>query len=93
MLIVTSGRAGATLYNKKNNKVYKCPAFTNTVVDKVGAGDTMMSISALCCEKKLNNNVNLFISSIAAVQAVNTIGNKNQINKVNLLKTINHMLK
>lgn len=93
ILIVTSGRAGVTLYSKKNRKIYKCPAFTSTVVDKVGAGDSMMSICALCCESNLNPSINLFVSSIAAVQAVNTIGNKNKLDKVKLLKEINHTLK
>ena len=43
-LIVTMGNKGCLLYDRKNNKFHECPAFANKVVDKVGAGDTMLSL-------------------------------------------------
>ena len=40
-----------------------------------------------------NNGHLIFISSIAAAQSVETIGNSSPVNKVKLLKTISHLLK
>lgn len=91
-LIVTQGKLGAFMINKKN-KLIKCPAFTHDPIDKIGAGDTLLSLLSLCQFKKLDSELSLFLSSIAAAKSADTIGNKTPINKLNILKTILHLLK
>ena len=51
-IIVTRGKEGALSYNKSKKKYDYCQAFANTVVDKIGAGDAMLSIIALCLKNK-----------------------------------------
>ena len=51
-MIVTRGKEGALIYNKKDNKLNSCAAFADTAVDKIGAGDAMLSIASLCLKKK-----------------------------------------
>ena len=46
-LIVTKGESGSILYNKKINKYFYADAFAKKVVDKIGAGDTMLSCWSL----------------------------------------------
>ena len=46
-LIVTSGQKGAKIFNKKNSKIISCPAFSDYSVDKIGAGDSILSISSM----------------------------------------------
>ena len=92
-LIVTRGREGALIYNKKENKFNSCVAFAETALDKVGAGDAMLSITALCLKNKFSRDLSLLIGSLAAAQSTETFGNKHSVNKIKILKTLEHLLK
>ncbi len=91
-LVVTRGSSGAILYNAKFKKFYYSDAFTDRVVDKVGAGDAMLSTIALCLYKKIDCNLSLLISSLCASQSVSSIGNKKAIDKNILIKELEHYL-
>ena len=92
-VIVTQGSSGATFYSKKINKFYFSPAFSSKVIDKVGAGDAMLAISAMCLKENLDTNLLLLFGSLAASQVVETIGNSKIVNKIEILKSINYILK
>ncbi len=92
-LIVTKGNEGSILYNKKDNKYNFCDAFAEKAVDKIGAGDAMLSIIALCLKLGFDKDLALLTASLAAAQSVETIGNKESVNKIKLLKSLNHILK
>ena len=92
-LIVTKGSDGAILYDKKNNKFDYCPAFATKMVDKVGAGDAMMSIISLALRKKIDLSLSLLIGSLAGAQSVETIGNSISISKKMILKNLQHLMK
>ncbi len=92
-LIVTLGGSGSILYNYKKNKIYYADAYAKNIVDKIGAGDTMLSLIAPCLNSKIDIDVSLLISSLAAAQSVENIGNKNSIKKVNILKNLENILK
>jgi sugar/nucleoside kinase (ribokinase family) len=62
-------------------------------VDKVGAGDAMLSISALAIKQNLEPELVLFLSSIAAAISLKTIGNKISVDINELDKIIQYMLK
>ena len=91
-LAVTRGSEGAILYYNRKNLFYNTVAYADTVIDKVGAGDAMLSILSLCLFKKIDIDLSLLIASFCAVQSVKTIGNKSSLNKLNLLKDIFHFL-
>ena len=92
-LIVTLGGKGSVLYNKKKNKYFYMDAFAHKIVDKVGAGDTMLSFIGPCLKSKINSDTALLISSLAAAHSVETIGNKHSISKIKILKTVENILK
>ena len=92
-LIVTMGQEGARLYNRKNNKFYNMEAFATKVVDKIGSGDTMLALLALCLKTRLNKYLSLLVASLAASQAVGNIGNKFLVDEIKLKKSIEHILK
>ena len=92
-LIVTQGSSGSVLYNKKDKKFNSCEAYAKTSVDKIGAGDAMLSIIALCLKSKFNGELALLAASLAAAHSVETIGNKEAINKTQILKTLDNILK
>ncbi|MBT3465256.1 hypothetical protein HN451_09770, partial [archaeon] len=53
-LVVTKGIKGSVLFNKKQNKFYYCDSFSKSAIDKIGAGDTMLSLISLCLKNKIN---------------------------------------
>jgi hypothetical protein len=52
-----------------------------------------LALLSICLYSKINDDLALFIGSLAAAQSVETIGNSQPVNKVTLLKTISHLLK
>ena len=80
-IIVTMGASGSVLYCKKEKKFYYADAYAHKTVDKVGAGDTMLSL------------IGPSIGSLGAAQSVETIGNKETVNKLKILKTLESILK
>ena len=91
-LCVTEGKKGAFIINK-DLKIYKCPAFLDKPIDKIGAGDAYLSLISLCKYKKIDTNLSNYLASIGAAKSANTLGNKSPIKKFEMLKMISHMLK
>ena len=92
-LVITSGSSGAFIYNSKTKEIFTCPAFASSVVDKVGAGDTMLSIIALLAKLKSHHLLTLFIGSLAGAISVEEVSNKVPLNKVKLFKYVEHIIK
>ncbi len=92
-LVVTRGTDGSILYNKKDKKFNLCAAYAKNSVDKIGAGDAMLSIIALCLKSGFDRDLALLTASLAAAQSVETIGNKEPVNKTKILKTLENILK
>jgi rfaE bifunctional protein nucleotidyltransferase chain/domain len=91
-LIITKGKDGVVLY-KNDFKPIFCPAFVSQSIDKVGAGDAMLSISSLAINQGLDSELVLFLGSIAAAISVKNVGNKVSVNINDLVRIIEHMLK
>ena len=70
-----------------------CEAFADNAVDKIGAGDAMLSIIALFFKCGFTKELSLLCGSLAAAQSAETIGNKETVSKTKILKTLEHMLK
>ena len=58
-LIVTRGTNGALLFNRKKRKFNSCGAYAKSAVDKIGAGDAMLSIIALCLKSELSKELSI----------------------------------
>ena len=92
-LIVTQGKDGSIFYNKNKNRFCSCDAFAKESLDKVGAGDAMLSTIALCLKSGFSDELSLFSGSLAAAQSVETFANKDIVNKIKILKSIEHIVK
>ena len=79
-LIVTSGQKGAKLFAKKNYQLSLVP-FSDYSVDKIGAGDSILSISSFAIFSKFNYDLALLMGSLAAASTVKSIGNKAIVDK------------
>ena len=53
----------------------------------------MLSIISLCLKSSFDVKLALLLASLAAAQSVESIGNKEVINKTQILKTLENILK
>lgn len=87
---LTQGAQGAV--SVENKQLKSCPAFTLKVKDTIGAGDAFFSLASLAVAAGASMEVGTFIGNIAGALASNIVGNKESIEKVNLLKYANTLL-
>jgi rfaE bifunctional protein nucleotidyltransferase chain/domain len=92
-LAVTLGANGAILLNKSPEKIYKTPALSTKVLDRIGAGDSFLSLAGLCLGKGLDSDIALFVGGAAAALDVQVVCNRDPITPVNLYKYIQTLLK
>lgn len=81
---LTRGSEGAR--GIESGRVHECPAFTLTVKDTVGAGDAFYSAAGLYAAAGAPAELCTFIGNIAGALGANIVGNKEAIEKVNVLK-------
>ena len=91
-LVVTMGTNGALIMNDKF-KTIKCPAFSSTYIDKVGAGDSMLGVMSLCLRAGMPNDLTLFLGSIIGGLSVQILGNKDSVKYDDFLRTIEFSIK
>lgn len=87
---LTRGSLGA--YGIKDGEIHECPAFTLTVKDTVGAGDAFFAIAGLYAAVDAPVEVGTFVGNIAGALGANIVGNKDAVEKVNVLKYANTLL-
>tara|TARA_Y100001970_G_scaffold258688_1_gene338838 strand:- start:1508 stop:3010 length:1503 start_codon:yes stop_codon:yes gene_type:complete len=90
-LSITLGKEG--IINLKNSKFITCPAFANKVVDRVGAGDSMIGITSLLFALGVDTNLTLLIGSVMAGKSIANLGTGKLISKQEILKDIDYILK
>ena len=91
--MVTMGKQGTILYDKLKNKTFNCPGFASSIVDKTGAGDSMIPIISLGLEYGIDEEVALLLGSIFASETIKYNANKNILKKDALLDLFETMLK
>ncbi len=92
-VVVTRGSQGVMMYEKKTGEFISCPAFAGKIIDKIGAGDSLMSLLSPLLKQKLNKDLILFMSSLAGAHSVETMGNSKRIDKLKILKASQYILK
>ncbi len=92
LVMVTLGKRGTLLHHATQGFSH-CPAFADKVIDRIGAGDSVLALTSLCAARDLPPDVTGFVGNLAAAQAVMIVGNKSSISRVQLFKSIESMLK
>ncbi len=92
-IVVTSGSDGAKLFVSKDKKIINCPAFTYDTVDKVGAGDALLSFLSLSIRNKVSLELTMLIASLAAAENVKNMANSKFITNVEMKKFLQSYLK
>lgn len=81
---LTRGSQGAM--SVENGVLEACPAFTLKVKDTIGAGDSFFALASLAAAVGAPVEIGMFIGNIAGALASNIVGNKEAVEKVNVLK-------
>jgi bifunctional ADP-heptose synthase (sugar kinase/adenylyltransferase) len=81
---LTRGSKGA--YGIDNGNIQSCPAFTLNVKDTIGAGDSYYATSGIFAAAGAPTEVGTFIGNIGGALGANIIGNKESVEKINVLK-------
>jgi rfaE bifunctional protein nucleotidyltransferase chain/domain len=92
-LAVTLGSKGALLLDRKENTAHTIPVLSTVVLDRVGAGDSFLSLASLCLGAGLPPDIGLFVGSTAAALDVQIVCNREPISPVSLYKYITTLLK
>ena len=81
---LTRGAKGA--YEVCKNQLQECPAFTLNVKDTIGAGDAFFATAGIFTAAGAPIEVGTFIGNIGGALGANIVGNKDAVEKVNVLK-------
>ncbi|MFR5832291.1 MAG: PfkB family carbohydrate kinase, partial [Lachnospiraceae bacterium] len=87
---LTQGSQGAT--SVEAGKLKSCPAFTLKVKDTIGAGDAFFALASLTVAAGAPIEIGTFMGNVAGALAANIMGNKEAIDKVNVLKYASTLL-
>lgn len=91
-IVITRGRQGCLCYSKEEG-FFKVPAFSSYVVDRIGAGDALFSVTALCVAQRAPMEVVGLIGNAVGAQAVATVGHRRPIERVRLFGYIESLLR
>lgn len=87
---LTKGAKGAEGISENN--LYTCPALTLQVIDTIGAGDAFFSLASIVKKAGATIELATFLGNVAGALAANIIGNKQGIEKVNVMKYISTLM-
>ncbi|MCL0105529.1 PfkB family carbohydrate kinase [Dehalococcoidia bacterium] len=91
-VVVTRGKDGCLCLDP-NNGFFSVPAVANDVVDRVGAGDAFLAVTALCMSTDCPIELVGMLGNAVGAQSVSTVGNKSAVDRVALMKQMESLLK
>lgn len=81
---LTRGANGA--FGIKGKYIKECPAFTLNVKDTIGAGDAFYAVAGIFSAIGAPMEIAMVMGNVAGALGANIVGNKESIEKVNVLK-------
>ncbi len=91
-VMMTRGKYGSLFYTAPN-QFDQVPAFATRVVDRVGAGDAVLSLSSLCVAAGAPAEVVAFVGNVVGAEAVMIMGNQRAIERIPLYRHVECLLK
>jgi rfaE bifunctional protein kinase chain/domain/rfaE bifunctional protein nucleotidyltransferase chain/domain len=89
---VTRGKDGSLSYDVETG-FEATPAIASKVVDRVGAGDTVLSVTSLYAAQNAPMDIIGFIGNVAGAEAVATMGHSESVARASLHKHVESLLK
>lgn len=91
-IIVTHGQNGCLTFDLEQG-LAKVPAFTQQVVDTVGAGDAFLSVTSPLVAKNIPMELVGVIGNAVGAMKVGIVGHRSSVEKVPLIKFLTALLK
>jgi len=91
-LIITHGKHGCVTYDRATG-THRIPAFTNQVVDTVGAGDAFLAVTSPLVAAGVPMDLVGFIGNAAGAIKVGIVGHRSSVQKAPLVKFLTAILK
>ena len=91
-VLVTLGRNGTSCYSEKEG-FFEAPALSSDVVDRMGAGDAVLSLTSMCALLQVPMEILCLIANAVGAQAAGIMGNRHAIDKIALYRHIDSLLK
>jgi rfaE bifunctional protein nucleotidyltransferase chain/domain len=91
-LLVTQGSFGCVVHDRDQG-AYTVPAFSIRVVDRVGAGDAVLGVTAPCAALGVPPAVLGFIANVVGAEACTIMGNRSFIEPASLFRHITSLMK
>ena len=82
-ILVTQGKRGSLGYDREEGFL-EVPAFTARIVDRVGAGDAVFAVSALCAREKMPLELAGLVANAVGAEAVGIVANRSAIQRAEL---------
>jgi rfaE bifunctional protein kinase chain/domain/rfaE bifunctional protein nucleotidyltransferase chain/domain len=82
-----------TYLRRRDGEVHTCPSMANRIVDRVGAGDTVFSATAPLAKIGAPLEIIGLVGNCAGAMAVQTVCNRDFIDRATLSKFLQHILK
>lgn len=91
-IMVTRGKVGCLSFSRKEG-FFEVPALAGEVVDRMGAGDAFLSLTAPVVAQGAPMEIAGFIGNAVGAQAVATVGHRSAIERIPLYKQIESLMK
>lgn len=91
-IVITRGRVGCVCFHCDQG-FQVVPAFTQRIVDRVGAGDAVFAVTSLAANQEAPIEIIGCIGSAVGAQAVHTVANQSAVDRVALYKHIESLVK
>jgi len=91
--MLTRGKLGTYYYSAEESDVHLAPSLTNNVVDRVGAGDSVLAITSLLTNHQVPKDIISLVANAAGAIQVGTLGNRQTLDKLALSRFITTLLK
>jgi rfaE bifunctional protein kinase chain/domain/rfaE bifunctional protein nucleotidyltransferase chain/domain len=91
-LIITHGKNGCVTHDRARG-THRIPAFTNQVVDTVGAGDAFLAVTSPLVAAGAPMDLAGFVGNAAGAIKVGIVGHRSSVQKTQLIKFLTAILK
>jgi rfaE bifunctional protein nucleotidyltransferase chain/domain len=91
-VMITRGSAG-TLYHTAPDRFTRVPALATRIVDRIGAGDAVLCVTALCAAVDAPPDVTAFIGNVVGAEAVAILGNQQSVERIPTIRHVECLLK
>jgi rfaE bifunctional protein nucleotidyltransferase chain/domain len=91
-IMLTQGKYGCWSYSSWEGLKF-VPAFATQVVDRVGAGDAVFSLTSVCVAQEAPAELVGFLGNVVGAEAVGILGNQRSIERVPLYRHVECLLK